>query len=325
MFSDDVREGLSQVGQKQLPCQYFYDDVGTALFEAVTVLPEYGLTRADVRLIRRLAPALTSHFQAPVTVAELGSGTGSKTRRILESLARLGPVAYYPIDLSAAALARCALEMAAVAQVHPIKATYLHGLQQAVCSRRPGQPLLVLFLGSTIGNFDRAAAQDFLADVRACLMPGDALLLGADLIKPLARMLLAYDDPAGVTAAFNRNLLARINRELGGNFALRGFAHEARWDPHHRRIEMHLRSLKAQRVSIRAAGFECELRKDETIWTESCHKFHAEEIREMAAAAGFECRAQWLDDTWPFAESLLVGQSSSLSSVGQASGLSKEP
>jgi uncharacterized SAM-dependent methyltransferase len=161
MFSDDVREGLSQVGQKQLPCQYFYDDVGTALFEAVTVLPEYGLTRADVRLIRRLAPALTSHFQAPVTVAELGSGTGSKTRRILESLARLGPVAYYPIDLSAAALARCALEMAAVAQVHPIKATYLHGLQQAVCSRRPGQPLLVLFLGSTIGNFDRAARRIF--------------------------------------------------------------------------------------------------------------------------------------------------------------------
>jgi uncharacterized SAM-dependent methyltransferase len=142
--------------------------------------------------------------------------------------------------------------------------------------------------------------------VRACLMPGDALLLGADLVKPVARMLLAYDDPAGVTAAFNRNLLARINRELNADFALRSFAHEARWDTRYQRIEMHLRSLKAQRVSIRGAGFEYELRKDETIWTESCHKFHAGEIREMGAAAGFECQAQWLDDTWPFAETLLT-------------------
>ena len=120
--------------------------------------------------------------------------------------------------------------MAAFADVHPIAESYLDGLRRAVCARRPGQSLLVLFLGSTIGNFERAAAEDFLREVRACLMPGDALLLGADLIKPLARMLLAYDDPAGVTAAFNRNLLARINRELNADFALRSFAHEARWD-----------------------------------------------------------------------------------------------
>jgi L-histidine N-alpha-methyltransferase len=306
MFANDVREGLSQAGQKELPCQYFYDDAGTALFEAITVLPEYGLTRADARLIRRLAPELTSHLRSPLAVAELGSGSGSKTRRILESLAGSGQIPYFPIDLSAAALARCAREMAALADVHPIEETYLNGLRQVVCGRRPGQSLLVLFLGSTIGNFARAAAQDFLREVRACLMPGDALLLGTDLMKPLARMLLAYDDPAGVTAAFNRNLLARINRELAGDFALRSFAHEARWDPHHRRIEMHLRPLKAQRVSIRAAGFECELHKDETIRTESCHKFHPGEVREMAAEAGFECRAQWLDDTWPFAESLLT-------------------
>jgi L-histidine N-alpha-methyltransferase len=306
MFADDVRAGLSQAGQKQLPCQYFYDDTGTALFEAITVSPEYGLTRADSRLIRRLAPELGGYFPAPPAVAELGSGSGSKTRGILASLANGGPVTYYPIDLSAFALARCAQEMAAVAEVHPIEESYLNGLQQAVRSRRAGQPLLVLFLGSTIGNFERNEAQDFLADVRACLLPGDALLLGADLIKPLSRMLLAYDDPTGVTAAFNRNLLARINRELNGDFAVRNFVHEARWNHRHRRIEMHLRSLKVQRVCIRANGFEFELRKDETIWTESCHKFHAEEIREMAAAAGFACRAQWLDDTWPFAESLLI-------------------
>ena len=306
MFANDVREGLSQAGQKQLPCQYFYDDAGTALFEAITALREYGLTRADARLIQRLAPALPGFLRAPVAVAELGSGSGAKTRRILESLASGAPVPYYPIDVSLSALARCAREMADCADVHPIAESYLNGLRQAVCARQPGQSLLVLFLGSTIGNFERAAAQEFLAEVRACLTPGDALLLGADLMKPLARMLLAYDDPAGVTAAFNRNLLARINRELDADFALRSFAHEARWDAHHRRIEMHLRSLKAQRVSIRAAGFTCDLAKDETIWTESCHKFHADEFREMGAAAGFECRAQWLDDTWPFAESLLT-------------------
>ena len=306
MFRDDVRAGLTQPEQKQLPCQYFYDDVGSALFDAITVLPEYGLTRADARLIRRLAPQLPGLFPAPVTVAELGSGSGSKTRGILAAFAARASVAYYPIDISAAALARCALEMSVVAEVHPIEASYLAGLAQAVCARPPGHSLLLLFLGSTIGNFDRAAAREFLAEVRGCLLPGDALLLGADLIKPLYRMLPAYDDPAGVTAAFNRNLLARINRELNADFALRAFAHEARWNQKCRRIEMHLRSLKAQRVSIRAAGLEIELRKDETIWTESCHKFHAEEIRDMAVGAGFECRAQWLDDTWPFAESLLV-------------------
>jgi L-histidine Nalpha-methyltransferase len=306
MFRDDVCQGLSHAGQKQLPCEYFYDDTGTALFEAITVLPEYGLTRADMRLIQRLAPELAGCMPESVAVAELGSGSGAKTRRILESLALREPVTYYPIDLSASALAHCARQMAAVAHVHPIEESYLNGLRQAVCGRRPGQALLVLFLGSTIGNFARAAAQDFLSEVRACLAPGDALLLGTDLIKPLSRMLLAYDDPAGVTAAFNRNLLARINRELNADFALRSFAHEAHWNQRYRRIEMHLRSLKAQRVSIRAANFQCELRKDETIWTESCHKFHADEIPEMAAAAGFACRMQWLDDTWPFAESLLT-------------------
>ena len=164
----------------------------------------------------------------------------------------------------------------------------------------------MLFLGSTIGNFARAAAQDFLSEIHHCLMPGDALLLGADLVKPVARMILAYDDPAGVTAAFNLNLLARINRELEADFALRNFAHEARWDQRRGRIEMHLRSKVAQTVSIRGAEFCCDLGRDETIWTESCHKFRAGEIAEMAATAGFECAAQWIDQEWPFAESLLI-------------------
>jgi dimethylhistidine N-methyltransferase len=306
MFARDVRDGLSKPGQKELPCQYFYDEVGSALFEAITVLPEYGLTRADTRLIRRLSPDLPRHLRRPVSVAELGSGRGAKTRWILQSLANSGPVAYYPIDLSASALAGCAQELAAFADVAPLEHSYLNGLREAVRRRRPGHALLVLFLGSTIGNFERAAAQHFLRDVRRCLMPGDAVLLGADLVKPVDRMILAYDDPAGVTAAFNLNLLARINRELDADFVLRNFAHEARYDERHGRIEMHLRSTVAQRVTVRAADFSCELRKDETIWTESCHKFRADEISEMAGRAGFECGAQWVDEEWPFAESLLI-------------------
>lgn len=306
MFARDVCQGLSKPEQKELPCQYFYDEVGSALFDAITVLPEYGLTRADARLIRRLAPELPGYLRAPVAVAELGSGSGAKTRWILESLANHAPVTYYPIDLSASALARCAQELAPFGQVTPIEDSYLSGLRRAVCARRPGDAMLVLFLGSTIGNFERAAAQDFLCRVRGCLMPGDVLLLGADLLKRVDRMILAYDDPAGVTAAFNLNLLARINRELDADFVVRRFAHEARWNEHGRRVEMHLRSLAPQTAFIRAANFECAFREDETIWTESCHKFSAEEICEMASDAGFECVAQWIDEAWPFAESLLI-------------------
>ena len=309
MFAHDVREGLSQPGQKELPCQYFYDEVGSALFEAITVLPEYGLTRADARQVRRLAPDLAGYFHlqhGPPTVVELGSGSGSKTRWILESLARCGPLTYCPIDISATALDRCAQELAPFGEIVPIEDSYLSGLRRAVCHRRPGQALLVLFLGSTIGNFERAEASDFLREIYGCLMPGDALLLGTDLIKPVARMILAYDDPAGVTAAFNLNLLARINRELDADFVPRNFAHEARFDERHGRIEMHLRSTVAQTVTIRAANFCCDLRKDETIWTESCHKFRPEEVCAMAAQAGFRCAARWIDQEWPFAESLLT-------------------
>jgi L-histidine N-alpha-methyltransferase len=305
MFACDVRDGLSKP-QKELPCQYFYDEVGSALFEAITVLPEYGLTRADARLVRRLAPDLAGYFAGQPIVAELGSGSGSKTRWILESLARGGPLTYCPIDISATALDRCAQELAPFGEIVPIEDSYLTGLRRAICHRRSGQPLLVMFLGSTIGNFERADASDFLREIRGCLMPGDALLLGTDLIKPVARMILAYDDPAGVTAAFNLNLLARINRELDGDFVLRNFAHEARFDEPRGRIEMHLRSTVAQTVTIGAASFCCDLRKGETIWTESCNKFRPDEICEMATLAGFHCGARWIDQEWPFAESLLT-------------------
>ncbi|HEY1203901.1 MAG: L-histidine N(alpha)-methyltransferase [Bryobacteraceae bacterium] len=174
--------------------------------------------------------------------------------------------------------------------------------------RSAGEALLVLFLGSTIGNFERAAAEEFLRAIRRSLCPGDGLLLGTDLVKPPARLIAAYDDPTGVTAAFNLNLLARINRELGGGFALRHFAHRARYDETRQPIEMHLVSARRQAVSIPAAGITVTFEKGETIWTEACHKFRLGEIEAMAARCGFRSRAQWVDPQWPFAESLWIAE-----------------
>ena len=305
-FARSVRDGLSKPGQRELPSIYLYDEIGTALFEVITFLPEYGLTRADERLLRQYAPAILEHLPPPVVVTELGSGSGRKTRWILETLARREPVIYYPIDISPSALAKCERELAGLGAVSIVglETSYLDGVREVASLRRPGQTLLVLFLGSTVGNFDRAAAEQFLREVRRCLLPGDALLLGTDLEKPAAEMLLAYDAPAGVTAAFNLNLLGRINRELGGDFVLRNFAHEARYHKRERRIEMHLRSLRKQSVTIREAGFTCTLKEGETIWTEACHKYRVEEIPGMAARTGFVCEAQWVDGEWPFAENL---------------------
>jgi uncharacterized SAM-dependent methyltransferase len=163
-----------------------------------------------------------------------------------------------------------------------------------------------LFLGSSIGNFDPPAAENVLRDIRRQLKPGDALLLGTDVEKLVGDMLLAYDDPTGLTAAFNLNLLARINRELGGDFRLQQFEHEVRYQEMHRRIEMHLRSTRNQTVSIQAADFTCTLNEGETIWTEACHKFRVEEIPGLARRTGFLCQAQWIDTEWPFAENLLI-------------------
>jgi len=164
----------------------------------------------------------------------------------------------------------------------------------------------VLFLGSTIGNFDRPAGVRFLGDIRSKLLPGDALLLGTDLLKPVSQLIAAYDDPVGVTASFNLNLLARINRDLDADFQLPRFAHEARFNPHARSVEMHLRSLSEQTVNISAAGFSAHFDKGETIWTESSHKYTRDEIRGMAIATGFQCEQQWVDSDWAFAESLLI-------------------
>jgi L-histidine N-alpha-methyltransferase len=303
-FAADVRLGLRKP-QKELHSKYLYDELGSALFEAITHLPEYGLTRADERLLAAHASDVARLIPPPVTVIELGSGTGRKTRPILKALGVSNPgLRYFPIDVSAEALARCQRELDDVADVRPLWASYLDGLATAVAEREAGEGLLVLFLGSTIGNFERRCAFEFLRDLRRALSPGDALLMGADLVKEPQRMVWAYADPTGVTGAFNLNLLGRINRELGGTFNLANFEHQARWNEPERRIEMHLRSRLDQTISIRECELMVPLRAGETIWTESSHKFQPADMFAMAEASGFHVAAQWMDADWPFVESL---------------------
>jgi dimethylhistidine N-methyltransferase len=305
-FVRDVRAGLGHPTQKWLPPRYFYDDVGSALFEAITLLPEYGLARADERLIDRHAGEIVARLAPGVVVAELGSGSGTKTRRILTSLGQRGQVDYYPIDVSVGALERCHAELGGIGgvRVSPVPGTYLEGLGAVSESVPAGAQLLVLFLGSTIGNFGRSEGAAFLGELHAAMKPGDRLLVGTDLEKPVERLLAAYDDPAGVTAAFNRNVLSRMNRDLDANFDPRSFDHIARYDTFHRRIEIHLASRKRQEVTIPAAELTVPFECGETIWTESSYKFDREEVVREGAARGFRLEAQWIDAEWPFAETL---------------------
>ena len=305
-FATDVRDGLTKI-QKELPSKYLYDTVGSKLFEVICELPEYGATRADERLLRKHAAEIVEHIPGDVLVCELGSGTGRKTRWILEALAGRGLTSYYPIEISPAALAICQRELSDIESVGIVglEREYLDGLQEVVRRRHDGQRILVLFLGSTIGNFSAPADGLFLSQIRSILRSGDALLLGTDLRKSIPQLIAAYDDALGVTAAFNLNLLARINRELDGNFVLAQFQHEARYNVSTQSIEMHLRSKCDQTVTMREARLVVTFRQNETIWTENSHKYSRKEVEQLAALTGFQLEASFVDEEWPFAESLL--------------------
>jgi len=307
-FAADVRQGLTKPGQKELYSKYLYDEIGSSLFETICLLPEYGLSRAGERLLQRHSEEIVRRAGGPMVVAELGSGTGRKTRHVLEALAKKQKVQYYPIDISRAALNRCEADLGQIEHVSIVgfERAYLDGLLEVAARRQPDTRLLVLFLGSTIGNFDRPAGERFLHQVRQVLFEGDALLLATDLEKPEHQLRRAYDDPTGVTAAFNLNLLARINRELGADFDLTRFDHLARYNHAERRVEMHLRSVESQQVRIPGAGLTTWLSRGETIWTESSHKYNLFEIVGMSGRAGFRCEAQWVDDEWPFAQNLWI-------------------
>jgi L-histidine N-alpha-methyltransferase len=308
----EVRAGLMRSAQKELPSKYLYDSVGSALFEVICTLPEYGLTRADERLLQTYSGEIVSMLTTPVVVAELGSGTGKKTRCILEALSSLQHTSYsyFPIEISASALTSCKRELGDIdfVSIIGLEREYLDGLLEVAARREPEQQLLVLFLGSTIGNFEHPADEKFLREVRNILRPGDALLLGTDLKKETHRLIQAYDDPLKVTAAFDMNILARLNRELDANFVLENFEHIATFNENTNSIEMHLRSKENQTVNIPAADLTVSFRAGETIWTESSHKFTRGEICQLAKTAHFELLGQWIDQEWPFAESLLIAR-----------------
>jgi dimethylhistidine N-methyltransferase len=317
-FASDVRDGLS-AHTKRIPSKYLYDAVGSALFEEICGLPEYGVSRAGDRLLEAHARELTRHLAGPLRVIELGPGSGKKLHVLLDGIGPGALSACAAVDVSPTALACTRAEIAGLCgdRFDAIADVYRHGLRCALGRREAGERALVVFLGSNLGNYERGAAVEFLGDVRAALEPGDALLLGLDLVKPETQLIAAYDDPLGVTAAFDMNLLARINRELGGCFDPDCFHHEARWRPAQQRIEMHLVSELRHTVSIRAAGLDVFFDRGETIWTESSEKYRLDEIAALGRMAGFRLETQWVDREWPFVHALLVADGASPAGIGR--------
>ena len=305
-FVADVRFYLQQT-PRQLPSRFLYDALGSALFDAICHLPWYRITRAELQLLERHARTIGQAMGAAARVVELGSGNGEKLAALLTH-AGMRDVHAHLIDLSDAALARAVQTLGILngpnVRVTTHNATYEDGLLALRHAFAP--PTLVAFLGSNVGNFDPPGAAEFLRSIRAALRPGDGLLLGADLVKPERDLLLAYDDPLGLTAAFDKNLLLRLNTELGGDFALDRFAHRAVWNREASRVEMHLVSLAEQDVRIDGADLRFRLAAGETIWTESSYKFEAAGVRQLVEPAGFAQRHQWIDEEARFALTLFA-------------------
>jgi L-histidine Nalpha-methyltransferase len=305
-FADDVARDLTK-RPKELQSKYLYDALGSSLFEAICRLPWYRITRAEMRLLGIHAADIVSAIRGPATLVELGCGSGEKISLLIDALERAGRSArVHLIDISEQALEQSgrALDGREHVSVVGHRSTYEQGLRQAASLRDPRETTLTLLLGSNIGNFDEPAASEFLMSIRRALRPGDLFLLGADLVKPERDLLAAYDDPLGVTAAFNKNLLVRINSELGGTFDLDGFEHRAVWNVDARRVEMHLVSRFPQQVEIAGAGLRVSFAAGETIWTESSYKYDARDVVTRGAQAGFRLRRQWIESSARFALTL---------------------
>ncbi len=309
----DALAGLTAV-PKSLPPKWFYDAQGSALFEKITELPEYYPTRAERSILQAVAPDIAARTGAAV-LAELGSGSSDKTRLLLSALREAGTLrAYVPVDVSESALVQAGDALAAEypgLAVHAIVADFgldlgLAGDGTSANGDGTAGPRLVAFLGSTIGNMEPAERASFLRRVRARLRPGDTFLLGTDLVKDPAVLVAAYDDAAGVTAAFNRNVLSVLNAELGADFDLDAFEHVALWDARHEWIEMRLRSTAAQRVRVRDLGLTVEFADGEEMRTEISAKFRRDGVRAELAAAGLAMRDWWTDANGQFGLSLSV-------------------
>ena len=308
-FAHDVRNGLT-AESKSLPPRWFYDDLGSALFDTICFLPEYYVMRAEAEVLTTHRDEIVAALGANVRIVELGSGAARKTRILLEPLlAQQKDLEYVPVDVDAGMLERSGRDL--LREYPDLRVT-------AVASdfTRPSVPLsllspssartVVLFLGSTIGNLDPEAATAMLRDLRSALSPGDAFLLGADLRKDRSILEPAYDDPLGVTAAFNLNLLGRINRELGGHFDLREFRHLAFYDEVRGRIDMYLASKIQQRVRISALDLEIELAEGEVIHTESSYKHDDATLAALAGGSGFRVAKIWTERRRWFADALLI-------------------
>ncbi|AVH55061.1 MULTISPECIES: L-histidine N(alpha)-methyltransferase [Streptomyces] len=295
----DVLQGLTH-SPKTLPPKWFYDAHGSELFEKITELPEYYPTRAEREILIARAGEIATATGAR-TLVELGSGSSEKTRSLLKALADVHT--YVPVDVSESALTQAGhalMEEHPGLDVHALIADFTGGLAMP---GTPG-PRLVAFLGGTIGNLLPAERAAFLASVRALLSPGDALLLGTDLVKDESVLVAAYDDAAGVTAAFNKNVLTVVNRELGADFDPDAFDHVALWDTQHEWIEMRLRSRTAQTVKIPALDLAVHFADGEELRTEISAKFREEGVRGELAAAGFALTHWWTDEEGRFALSL---------------------
>lgn len=305
-FAADVARDLT-LAPKRLQPKYLYDDLGSSLFAAICHLPWYRITRAEKRLLRQHRAAIAAATGERVRIIELGCGTGEKLQVVVDGVVQCGNDAeVHLVDVSALALER-AVNALAGTQVPVVchQATYEDGVVRAALGRGAREALLVLFLGSNIGNFDPPGAIELLRVIRAALARGDRLLVGVDLVKPAPELQLAYDDPLGITAAFNRNLLVRMNRELDANFDLAAFDHLARWNALESRVEMHLVSTRRQVVRIPAAGVTIPFVEGETIWTESSYKYEAAQIDPIARLTGFVNREVWIDEEARFALALL--------------------
>ena len=300
-FLSDVLEGLAR-SAKTLPCKYFYDARGSALFDRICTLPEYYPTRTELAILRRHAGAMAAAIGPRCLLVEYGSGSSTKTRLLLDRLA--DPAAYVPVDISREHLLQSAAALAAHyprLRVIPVCADFTRPF--ALPDVPDAARAVGYFPGSTIGNFAPADARKFLADVAEQCGPGGALLIGVDLTKPRSVLEPAYDDARGVTAEFNRNLLRRANRELGADFDLAAFDHRAFWNASLGRVEMHLVSRRDQVVRI--AGQAIPFAKGESIHTENSHKYELAGFAALAAAAGFTVERAWIDDAELFSVQLL--------------------
>lgn len=306
-LAEDVQKGLT-ASPKQLSSRFFYDEMGSQLFEDICELPEYYLTRAETEILKVYADEIAETLPESTVIVELGSGSSTKTRILIEAfINRNGRLRYDPIDISRTILEKSSkslLDDYADLEIQAIAAGYSDGLHEL--NKESHRPELITWLGSSIGNYHRSEADNFLKDIRENMLPTDRLLVGIDLKKEQSVLERAYDDAQGITAQFNLNILNRINRELGGNFDLDSFEHRAIFNDAMSRVEMHLVSRDKQDVAIKQLDLHVSFAENETIHTENSYKYTFDDIEALAESADLAIEKQWLDSKKRFSLNLFL-------------------